>query len=73
MTDQVNIPDKFMLTDGEKLSVGWARLEKHMRDRLEKLRVKNDAPQSESDTAVLRGQIRELKYLISLGEDKRFM
>ena len=71
MIEQSNIPIKFALTDGEKISFGWVRLEKHLQDRLDKLRAKNDNPQSEAETAVLRGQIRELKYLLSLGEDKK--
>lgn len=74
MNDQVNVPNKFFLTDGEKISTVWAKLEDHLKDRLEKARLKNDNPKlSELDTAMIRGEIHELKYLISLGAERKIL
>jgi len=41
-----------------------------MVDRLNELRMKNDATQSIEDTERLRGQITELKILLSLAKER---
>lgn len=64
----MNAPEKFKLSDGERNHPLWLRLEAHMKERLEQLRVQNDKPQSELDTAALRGQIAEMKRFINLGK-----
>jgi hypothetical protein len=64
------IPADFALTDEERRSPVWRRLRNHMRERLERLREKNDGEsQTEVSTAVLRGQIKCLKGLIALEDD----
>lgn len=73
MNDKVNVKDKFFLTDGDKLNPAWVKLLEHMKERLAAARAKNDHTQSEIDTAILRGQIKELKYLIGLAEDRKIM
>ena len=59
-----------ILTDGDKLTPTWAKLEEHLKDRLAMLRAKNDAPMSEAETATLRGRIAEVKALLSLGDER---
>lgn len=60
----------FKLTDADKHSGTWMRLAEHMRNRLDELRGKNDGDQTESQTAMLRGQIQCLKSLLALGDDQ---
>lgn len=58
--------DEFKLTQAEKHSALWARLRKHMSERLEGLRAQNDHHQPESQTAGLRGKIAEVKEFLAL-------
>lgn len=64
MTDQ-----PFTLTEGEKSSPLWVRLKAHLETKLRDARGKNDGPQSEQDTAMIRGQIRTLKALLALDDE----
>lgn len=59
-----------ILTDADKLNPLWLRLEQHYQQRLEELRVKNDAPLSEADTIALRARIAETKAFLALGKDQ---
>lgn len=59
----------FILTEGEKSSPLWMRLKEHLETKLREARGKNDGPQSETETATLRGQIRTLRGLIALDEE----
>lgn len=61
--------EDFHLTDGERNSQIWARLNKHFEKQLETLRAKNDGPLSHDDTLALRGQIRNLRAVIALGDE----
>lgn len=61
-------PPPFALSDSEKSTPLWMRLKAHMTEQLDAARNANDAPASEQDTAMLRGKIRCLKALISLGK-----
>lgn len=58
----------FHLTDNDKSTGLWARLKAHLDDRLADARRRNDAMLSEPETATLRGEIRSLKRIISLGD-----
>lgn len=58
----------FSLTGHDKAQGLWLRLRAHLEERLADLRVRNDALQSEYETASLRGEIRCLKKLIALGD-----
>ncbi len=61
----------FMLTEGEKAHPLWLRLKAHWIDQLAELRVRNDDPsRPELDTAALRGQIKTLKTIIALGDER---
>jgi hypothetical protein len=62
-----------VLTEGDRHNATWLRLEKHLKERLENLRAHNDADLSEARTARLRGRIKEVQYLLSLGTDKPVM
>jgi hypothetical protein len=52
----------------EQQSALWQKILRHLEGRLVYLRSLNDGELSQTDTARLRGQIRELKNLIALGE-----
>ena len=60
----------FELSENEKASPLWLRLKAHLEDRLAAARVRNDGVQMEAETAALRGEIRALKRIISLGDDR---
>jgi hypothetical protein len=60
----------FALTDRDKASDVWLRLRAHLTDRLADARLRNDQVLSEPETAMLRGEIRCLKRLLALGDDR---
>ncbi len=61
----------FALTEHEKASSLWRRLQAHLNDMLATARVRNDNETlSEQQTAALRGQIRCLKTLLALADDR---
>lgn len=49
----------------------WIALKDHLTERLALLRGKNDAPLSVEETARLRGQIAEIKYILGLESKSR--
>ncbi len=54
----------------DRQSALWQRLKAHLEARLAYLRAKNDSAKlSGDDTAKLRGQIAEVKALLTLGTD----
>lgn len=53
----------------DKYSPTWVNLKKYLQDRLQKLRVKNDATQNHEQTERLRGQITEIKMLLDLEKE----
>ena len=61
----------FTLSESDKAQNLWLRLKDHFVDRLAYARTRNDNPLlSEQDTAALRGEIKTLKGLIALGDDR---
>ena len=50
----------------ERESHLWQSIRGHLQERLEVLRSRNDKPQDEIDTALIRGQIKEIKNLLVL-------
>lgn len=54
----------------DKHSPTWVNLSEYLGERLNELRMKNDATQSIEDTERLRGQITELKILLSLAKER---
>lgn len=65
----INAPDKFVLSEGERNHPLWMRFEAHMKEHLEKLRIRNDTVQPEAETAATRGRIAEAKRIINLGRE----
>lgn len=56
------------LSEFERHHAVWVKINKHLLDRMEILRSKNDGDLDQFETAKLRGRIAELKGLIALGE-----
>lgn len=59
---------KFELTQSERGSPLWIRLEAHFEAELARKRVGNDRKQPEVDTNHLRGEIAQLKAFLALGK-----
>ncbi len=59
-------PDTDLLTAGDRQSALWRKLRKHLEQRLQDLRKKNDGNLSELATAALRGEIRAIKRMLAL-------
>lgn len=55
-----------VLKQGDEHSEVWRRLKAHIVERLEMLRLKNDGALNPEETARIRGQIAELKYIADL-------
>lgn len=58
------------LTQADRDSATWQKLSRHLNERIETLRRKNDNDATPEKTASLRGQIMEAKALLALGDDK---
>jgi len=57
------------LTPSQRLEPLWRLLVERLQDRLMELRAKNDTNLTESETAMLRGRIAELKAVLDMGTD----
>ncbi len=62
--------EPFILSESEKLHPLGLRFKAYFTERLDALRQRNDVSQPEQDTAILRGEIRCLKQLITLWDDR---
>lgn len=60
----------FQLSYSEKSTQLWFRLKQYMEDKLDQARRRNDASLTEQETATIRGEIRCLKSIIALGDDR---
>lgn len=58
-----------ILAPGDRQSAVWQKLKKYLDAQLEQLRKRNDGPLTNEKTLELRGQIRTVKALLSLGTD----
>lgn len=58
------------LSDGERMSALWRKLEQHLTDRLATLRARNDGNLPPDETAKVRGQIAEVKSFLEIGTPK---
>lgn len=54
------------LTESEKTSACWVRLEKHIKEQIDILRLRNDKDMDAVATAKLRGRIFELNNILNL-------
>lgn len=67
MTQLINTPEpRIELLASELDSALWQKIKGHLVKRIEQLRKDNDADKSDTDTAKIRGQIKELKALLTL-------
>ena len=60
---------RLIINDTEKGQPLWAKINKHLEDRLDTLRRQNDGDLTEVETARLRGCIQEVKALMGADED----
>lgn len=58
-----------ILTERERQGEVWQKIQEALTERLAAARKKNDQALSEGQTAMLRGRIAELKWLLSEGEE----
>ena len=61
--------EKIEISEVDKLTMLWQKLNTHFDQRLETLRLQNDKPQSEIETAALRGRIAEIKSFYELTKE----
>lgn len=61
--------EEFSLTRDERHSALWKKLTEHLTERMNEARRRNDNDLNEIETARLRGRIKELSYLVSLGNE----
>jgi len=61
--------DRIKFNIADRNSPTWLKLKAHLEQRLARLRAENDLDMDESLTAKKRGQIAEIKVLISLDRD----
>jgi hypothetical protein len=54
------------LSESEKVSACWVKLEKHIKEQIEILRLRNDKDIDPIATAKLRGRIFELNNILNL-------
>lgn len=62
-------PEDFQLSAIERTSSAWIKAEAFMKDRLQRLREKNDRALPPDETAGVRGEIAALKALLRLGRE----
>jgi len=61
--------DDLALDTVERGSPVWLKIEKHLAQRLERARGRNDNPLPPEETALVRGEIKALKALLRLGRE----
>jgi hypothetical protein len=59
-----------VLNENDLQSQSWLKLKRFLEERLAKLRAMNDNDLGETRTARLRGQIAEVRHLLSLAESR---
>lgn len=60
---------KIAFSPAERHSAAWAKIEEYAQNQLNILRKKNDNPDLDpTKTAILRGQIKEIKSILAFGE-----
>lgn len=57
------------LLESERKSALWLKLEKHINERIDVMRRRNDGDLDDRETARLRGKIAAFKELLELGQD----
>ncbi len=68
-TPAVTYPVK-VLTDAERASSTSQKLRQHLLDQLASAQIRNESPTADPvKTAMLRGEIRQIRYVLSLFEE----
>lgn len=62
-------PEHFVVDAADRQNPLWQRLERHLKQRIESLRLQNEQDADERKTANLRGQIRALRSLLGAAKD----
>ena len=62
--------EDFTLTAIERTHPVWAKAERYLQHHLERARERNDNPLPPDETALVRGEIKALKALLRLGQEK---
>lgn len=65
MSEHIDTTAPFLILPRDTNADLWLRLQKYLQARLDTHRRKNDGNLTPEDTAVLRGRIAELKWLLS--------
>lgn len=65
----MSAPKDFELSASERASPAWVKADAFLKDRLQKLREKNDRLLPPDETAQVRGEIAALKALLRLGRE----
>ena len=63
--------EPFALTPQERGTELWRKLMEHFDERIQALRLKNDSPLDEQETARVRGEIAAFKYLKTLNTERQ--
>ena len=64
--------DPKLLTPGDLHSATWKKLARHLQERQQVLRARNDNPKLDPlATAALRGELRVIRNLLALGNQTR--
>lgn len=63
--------ERIELSDGERMSSAWSKVELHLTNRLDELRRANDSSELTAEqTAAIRGEIRAVKSLMTIGKER---
>lgn len=62
------IPERFSLTQSDRASDLWFRLDEYLKAEREKLRARNDTNLDPQETATVRGQIQQINKILALGK-----
>jgi len=62
--------DRIILTQGERASSTWGKTMEYLNGRLAALRRQLEGDLDDRQTIKLRGQIAEVKFLMSLNEER---
>lgn len=63
--------ERFKLEPHDRINPLWVRLERHMQQELENMRVMNDSTVPMERTEKLRGRIAQLKELLALADEPK--
>lgn len=65
----IPLSNKPLLSAFDRISPVWTAIDKHLNERIEVLRSKNDGDLDQIETAKIRGRIAELRAMLDLGKE----